>query len=138
MGGQSYSDTMCPAQVREQPEGPAFLVYYGPAFLQNLGADSPVKRLSLLAEIYRNVRALWPASVSKTATTVTIRIDTIKALSFADMNKSIARGNMWSMVKHNETEAFIEQSSKGKLNKLIASKHSIQILDIQGVDGQKA
>jgi hypothetical protein len=136
--GQSYSDKLCPMQVREQSEGPAFLVYYGPALLQNLGSDSPARRLSLLAEIYRCARALWPASVSKTATTVIIRIDTIKALSLNEMLKSMLEGNLWLMVKHNETEAFIELSSRKKLNKFVASKHSIQILNIQGDDGDNA
>jgi len=133
--GQSYSDTLCPSQVREQPGGPAFLVYYGPALLQNLGSDSPARRLSLLAEIYRSARSLWPASVCKTATTVTIRIDTIKALSLDEMHKSVLQGDMWLMVKHNETEAFIELSSRKKFNKFVANHYSVQILDIHGNGG---
>jgi len=135
---QSYSDTLCPSQVREQSEGPAFLVYYGPAFLQSLGSDSPARRLSLLAEIYRCARALWPASVSMTATTVTIRIDTIKALSLNEMHKLELQGNMWLMVKHNESEAFIELSSRGKVNTFVANKRNFQILNIHGVDGDNA
>jgi len=135
--GQSYSDTLCPSQVREQAAGPTFLVYYGPTLLQNLGSDSPARRLSLLAEIYRCARSLWPTSVCKTATTVTIRIDTIKALSLNQMHESELQGNMWLMVKHNETEAFIELSSTKKLNKFVANQHSIQILDIHGDDCDK-
>lgn len=128
---QNYSPDLCPTEAVNQPCGPAFLVYYGPAFLQNLGADPPAERLSLLAEVYRCARVLWPATVSKTASTVTIRIDTIKALSLKDMRRATMHGDMWLMVKHNEAEAFIELSSKKKLNRFIANKHSIQIVDLR-------
>lgn len=128
--GQSYSANLVPAEVRNSPTGPAFLIYYGPAFLQNLGSDLPARRLSVLAEVYRCARELWPATVSKVATTVTVRIDTIKALSITDMKEATQKGDLWLMTKHNESEAFIERSSKRKLNKFITTGQSFQILDL--------
>jgi hypothetical protein len=38
---QSYSPAVCPQTVRDEPCGPAFLVYYGLVFLQSLGTDPP-------------------------------------------------------------------------------------------------
>jgi len=131
--GQSFSSNLVPKEVSERLEGPAFLVYYGPAFLQNLGNDVPVKRLSVLAEIYRCARELWPASVAKAAVNVIIRIDMIKALSVGDMQEANMQGDVWMLVKHNDSEAFVERSSKKKLNKMIATQQGIQVLDLSCV-----
>merc|ERR1712151_850036 len=126
--GQSYSVDISPKET--SPAGPAFLIYYGPAFLQNLGNDRAVRKLSLLAEVYRCARELWPATVSKVAVNVIVRIDTIKGLSTAEIQDAMPVGDVWLMVKHNESEAFIERSSKRKLNKFISNNQHIQILDL--------
>eukprot|EP00416_Gambierdiscus_australes_P038209 CAMPEP_0171100174 /NCGR_PEP_ID=MMETSP0766_2-20121228/52793_1 /TAXON_ID=439317 /ORGANISM="Gambierdiscus australes, Strain CAWD 149" /LENGTH=757 /DNA_ID=CAMNT_0011559949 /DNA_START=75 /DNA_END=2348 /DNA_ORIENTATION=+ len=128
--GQSFSPEVVPKEVRDHPTGPAFLIYYGPAFFQNLGNDRAVFRLSVLAEIYRCARQLWPASVAQVATTVIVRIDTIKTLSANDLIQVTKQGDLWLLVKHNDGEAFIERSSKKKLNKFIANGQNIQILDL--------
>jgi len=128
--GQSYSADIVPPEVRNNPVGPAFLVYYGPAFLQSLGGESAATRLGVLSEIYRCARALWPSSAAAVACTVTIRIDTIKALSTAAMRDAMVLGDMWILVKHNNREAFIERSSKRKLNRFIQNGQSIQVLDL--------
>jgi len=127
---QSYSTELIPQEVSNHPEGPSFLIYYGPAFLQNLGSDSPVGRLTVLAEVYRCARAMWPTCLAKVASNVIVRIDTIKGLSLAAMLEVVAKGDVWILVKHNENEAFIERSSKRKLNKFIANGQIIQILDL--------
>mmetsp|Transcript_11817 Transcript_11817/g.29746 ORF Transcript_11817/g.29746 Transcript_11817/m.29746 type:complete len:832 (-) Transcript_11817:27-2522(-) len=136
--GQSFSSDLVPREASVQLEGPAFLVYYGPAFLQNLGNDIPVRRLSVLAEIYRCARELWPASVAKAAVNVIIRIDVIKALSVGDMQEASVRGDVWMLVKHNDSEAFVERSSKKKLNKMIAHQRGIQVLDLSCVSAYGA
>mmetsp|Transcript_64973 Transcript_64973/g.174683 ORF Transcript_64973/g.174683 Transcript_64973/m.174683 type:complete len:205 (+) Transcript_64973:2-616(+) len=128
--GQSFSSQLMPKDSASRLEGPAFLVYYGPAFLQNLGNDSAIKRLSVLAEIYRSSRELWPSSVSKVGNNVTIRIDMIKALSIAEMLQATQRGDVWLLVKHNDSEAFVERSSNKKLNKMIATAQMFQVLDL--------
>mmetsp|Transcript_5264 Transcript_5264/g.12606 ORF Transcript_5264/g.12606 Transcript_5264/m.12606 type:complete len:977 (+) Transcript_5264:200-3130(+) len=124
---QSFSQHLVPSNTME---GPAFLVYYGPAFLQNLGNDSAVMRLSVLAEIYRCARDLWPPVAAKAAVNVTIRIDVIKALSTTDLVEVVTKGDVWMLVKHNDAEAFIERSTKRKLNKMIAAQQSFQVLDL--------
>mmetsp|Transcript_92128 Transcript_92128/g.257369 ORF Transcript_92128/g.257369 Transcript_92128/m.257369 type:complete len:168 (+) Transcript_92128:1-504(+) len=127
---QSYSKGLVLDESRDLPGGPAFLVYYGPAFLQSLGGESAATRLGVLSEIYRCARALWPSSAAAVACTVTIRIDTIKALSTAAMRDAMVLGDMWILVKHNNREAFIERSSKRKLNRFIQNGQSIQVLDL--------
>mmetsp|Transcript_10406 Transcript_10406/g.32905 ORF Transcript_10406/g.32905 Transcript_10406/m.32905 type:complete len:862 (+) Transcript_10406:290-2875(+) len=134
--GQSYSQELIPKQVYDRPLGPAFLIYYGPAFLQNLGNDSAVRRLSVLAEIYRCSRQLWPAVVTKVASNVIVRIDTIKSLSTDEILQAIEEGDLWLLVKRNESEAFIDRSSKKKLNTFIAIGQSIQILDFTYISQQ--
>mmetsp|Transcript_125447 Transcript_125447/g.267836 ORF Transcript_125447/g.267836 Transcript_125447/m.267836 type:complete len:935 (-) Transcript_125447:67-2871(-) len=127
---QSYSRGIVPLSVIEKPQGPALLIYYGPALLQNLRKDDPVKRLFVLAEVYRSARQLWPVSADKVAVSVIIRIDTLKAMSCAEMLEAVASGDVFLIVKHNESEAFIERSSIAKLNTYMASRHSVQVLDL--------
>jgi len=133
--GQSYSADMCPKEARESPHGPAFLIYYGPAFLQNMGNDSPAAKVRMLAEIYRRARVLWPAQAEKVAQSVTIRIDCIKEISVADMRKAALGGDKWVIAKRNETEAFVERSSQRKLNKMIKARQKVQILDVSRTEG---
>ena len=40
--------------------GPAFLVYYSPAFLRTVAKSHPLAALQILACIYRGARELWP------------------------------------------------------------------------------
>jgi len=130
--GQSFSTSLSPN--KEDAMGPGLLIYYGPAFLQALGNDNPVMRLQILAEIYRGGRELYPTTVAAVGQTVTIRIDTVKSLSVTDIMDVGKQGkNCWIMIKQNELEAVIELSSTSKLNKYIASKQSLVILDFQGV-----
>jgi len=127
---QSYSQGVVPEEVRQAPVGPAFLVYYGPAYLQSLGNDDCVMRLCILAEVYRCARILWPANAARTDQTVTVRIDMIKALSTAEILQVMSEGDVWLMVRHNDSEAFIERSSKKKLNKMLTTAQPVQILDM--------
>jgi hypothetical protein len=128
--GQSYSKNLIPSEVNEPPAGPAFLLYYGPAFLQRLGDDDAVMRLRVLAEMYRCARELWPPVVSSAAKTVTIRVDMIKGLSNADLIAANHQGDVWTMMKHNDSEAFVERQSQKTLNRMIAEQEKLQIIDM--------
>lgn len=128
--GQSYSADLIPADLQNEPMGPALLIYYGPAFLQSLGSDNACKRLIVLAEVYRAARSLWPLKVAQVGTTVTVRIDTIKTLSTSDILDAMKHGKVWVMVKHNELEAFVEHSSTTKLNKFISNGQALHVLDL--------
>lgn len=130
---QHFSAELAPAEAVQTLAGPAFLIYYGPAFLQNLGNDSAVQRLSVLAEVYRCARELWPVESAKVGVTVSIRIDMIKSLSILELQDVYTKDDMWIMVKHNDTEAFVECSSKKKLNKMIAAGTLFQVFDLAGL-----
>jgi len=128
--GQGFSPTLVPAEILVRPAGPAFLIYYGPAFLQALGSDPAVLRLRILTEIYRCARELWPESQTSVATSVHVRIDTIKGLNVMEIHDVLLKGELWLVTKHNETEAFVERSSHKKLNKLVRGGQKFQILDL--------
>jgi len=130
--GQHFSSHLAPKDVQVGPGGPAILVYYGPAFLQSLGADNPTARLSILAEVYRATRDLWPLNVKQVGSSVTVRIDTIKALGINEILAAYNQGEVWLLVKHNDAEAFVERSSRRKLNQFIISSQRVRILDING------
>lgn len=72
-----------PLWVKEEPAGPAFLVYYAPALLQKAGAKQVTEALLVLAAVYRAARKLFPLDVSPQAveSTVTVRIDALKVFT---------------------------------------------------------
>ncbi|CAE7782245.1 par-5 [Symbiodinium necroappetens] len=128
--GQFFSPELTPSEVISKAAGPAFLVYYGPAFLQALGSDSAVLRLRVLSEIYRCAREIWPESEALVAVSVHVRIDTIKGLAIRDIQDVLTRGDLWLVTKHNESEAFVERASHGKLNRLVRGCQKFQVLDL--------
>eukprot|EP00929_Paragymnodinium_shiwhaense_P013106 TRINITY_DN120972_c0_g1_i1.p1 TRINITY_DN120972_c0_g1~~TRINITY_DN120972_c0_g1_i1.p1 ORF type:complete len:912 (-),score=183.20 TRINITY_DN120972_c0_g1_i1:119-2854(-) len=109
--GQRYSAQFTPQEVQQKQLGPAFLIYYGPAFLQSLGADDPVDRLRVLAEVYRGARTLWPATKDQVSKCVTVRIDAIKALRLQDIRGALESQDAWIIHRENDSEAFIERCS---------------------------
>mmetsp|Transcript_49333 Transcript_49333/g.117367 ORF Transcript_49333/g.117367 Transcript_49333/m.117367 type:complete len:885 (+) Transcript_49333:112-2766(+) len=113
--GQSFSPSLVPTELQGRGYGPALLVYYGPAFLQSLGSDNPVQRLSFLAEVYRGSRALWPLSEERVGESVTVRIDAIKGLGVDEIRKGAMDGDEWIVVRKNTSEAFVELRSKSTL-----------------------
>lgn len=113
----------------EDVQQPALLIYYGPAFLQNLGADDPTRRLSALAEVFRRARMLWPAGEACDMSHVIVRIDAIKALSMDDIAGAGRADDHWVLVRRNRTEAFIERVSTKNLQTLRADNQSLQVLD---------
>ncbi|CAK9074275.1 Mitogen-activated protein kinase kinase kinase 3 [Durusdinium trenchii] len=72
--GQSYS-----CDDSREVRGPAILVYYAPALMQKAGRKNPYGALRILAEVFRQARALWPLSDSDAEKTVLLRIDVLKA-----------------------------------------------------------
>lgn len=69
----------CHADSLPDSRGPAFLVYYGPAFLQKAGLLDPFGAMQVLAELLRVARTMWPLKTSLSGVTVTVRIDALKA-----------------------------------------------------------
>jgi len=88
--------------------GPSILVYYSPAFVRTLAPSDALAALSLLAEIYRRARELWP-NKSDANGSVTVRIDQIKELPLAEIQQAYAFGDTWVLTKRNELEAVLER-----------------------------
>jgi len=108
--GQRYSPDLVPQESPLLSSGPAFLIYYGPAYLQSLGSDDAVLRLELLARVYAAARKLWPATPEQADSYVTVRIDTIKGLSISDVQEAERSGEVrWAVVRKNGNEAFVDQ-----------------------------
>ena len=55
--GQTYTTFPDAASI----VGPAFLVYYSPAFVRTVAKHEPLTALQILAEVYRAARAIWPS-----------------------------------------------------------------------------
>jgi len=98
--------------------GPAFLVYYSPAFLRQSSRDSKGARLALaqLAATYRTARSLFPFNPKDTGKSVTVRIDQLKAVGdAATVCTSYCDGSMWILVRKSLQEAIVEQHSQRDL-----------------------
>ena len=109
--------------------GPAFLVYYSPAFIRTLSPTNAYEALRVLAEVYRRARGLWPlGKTSGNAHHVTIRIDQIKELKLPEIQSAFAQGESWLLCRKNDNEGVIErhtlegmqeQTAKGIVNTVL-------------------
>jgi len=106
VANQSYSDQYGSKNVKGF--GPAFLIYYSPAFLRHAGANDMLAALATLAEIYRQARSMWPLSATHVSKCVTVRIDQIKDQAVDTIIDGHVNGDCWLLCKHNEQEAVIE------------------------------
>ena len=97
---------------RDPDRGPALLVYYSPAFVRSLAAESHAPAaLRLLAEVYRRARTLWPLvpiEPSGGRGCVTVRIDQIKGVGLGGIEEVYSMGDSWLIYKRNEQEAVVE------------------------------
>jgi len=131
--GQAFSSSLVPQEVVEHEQGPAFLVYYGPAFLQHRDTSEELRRrLLLLTEVYRCARGIWPATEQQAGSTVIIRIDAIKGMSISEMRSVELAQDMLLMLKGSANEAVIERASKTKFDSyLAAGQRKLQALDLK-------
>ena len=92
--------------------GPAFLVYYAPAFIRH-NLDDPAWGLHVLADVYRQSRALWPLVRDVADQNVTVRIDVIKAKGKVDIEAAVRNGKHFFLCRRNDLEAVVEQHEAG-------------------------
>ena len=99
----------------KESKGPAFLVYYSPAFVRNFAPQHALESLRVLAEVYRRARQMWPiqkeANSDPTGQSVTIRIDQIKELKLLDIQSAFTQGESWVLCRKNDNEAVVERHS---------------------------
>jgi len=94
-----------------QRGGPAFLVYYGPAFVRRSVPDETREMLTMLAEVYRCARMLWPlrSDADSEGCSVTVRIDALKDSRATEVNALYNAGKAWVLVRKGDLDAVVEQ-----------------------------
>jgi len=110
------SRTGCSDQVfciegitNNQPaQGPAILVYYGPALMQKNATVDPAGALAVLAEVFRQSRALWPLSEAQANETVIVRIDALKELQTTAMVQ-LDPGEVWVLQRTSRQDAQVRR-----------------------------
>ena len=121
--------TGCPGQNYEahphKQGGPAFLIYYSPAFMRTAVRQDALEGLRMLADIYRQVRAMWPFSESAANRHVAIRIDQIKDHSPDNIMENYSYGEGWLVVKHNDQEAVVEHHPLYTLTELTGQDYRV-------------
>ena len=124
IAGATYPNTP------EMTGGPAFLVYYAPAFLRRaidddiaFSAFADLQRkgtypehahgatlvaLRVLAEVYRSARKLFPRSESDAASTVIVHLAAFKNESIFDIASRYQQGQCWLNVRTSANECMVE------------------------------
>jgi len=104
--------------AREQSEmkGPAILVYYAPALMQKAGKEDPGRALALLAEVFRQARALWPLEERARSWWVSVRVDQLKELSLEGVEHP-GGGKVWTVAKLTSREGAVQLVSQCETSK---------------------
>lgn len=115
--------------------GPAFLVYYSPAFVRNFVTSDALGMLRILAEVYRGARRLFPLKPSVGSKhTVTVRIDQLKDAKFDDVMGATCEDRAWVLVRHSDVDASLENRAREELevNTSTATGKPATSLDLWG------
>eukprot|EP00403_Amphidinium_massartii_P039009 CAMPEP_0178452426 /NCGR_PEP_ID=MMETSP0689_2-20121128/44237_1 /TAXON_ID=160604 /ORGANISM="Amphidinium massartii, Strain CS-259" /LENGTH=837 /DNA_ID=CAMNT_0020078129 /DNA_START=229 /DNA_END=2742 /DNA_ORIENTATION=- len=98
--------TNAPPQVANRTLGPAILIYYAPALLQNAGMHEAQGALIILAAVFRAARVIFPLDSHSFDQTVTVRIDAMKAVKPGD----IMRRQPWMLKRTSAISAEVLSS----------------------------
>lgn len=122
--GQTYSCKTC-------TDGPAFLVYYGPALLQRAASSllAMSTALRVLAVLLRASRQLWPASKDKDDSSVTIHIGELKAMDIDDVVQCPGSpSKVWALVRQSDHEGVVSMWRASDLNWLVPGSKKCRAL----------
>ncbi|CAK0798680.1 unnamed protein product [Prorocentrum cordatum] len=97
-------------------KGPAILVYYAPALMQKAGKEDPGRALALLAEVFRQARALWPLEERARSWWVSVRVDQLKELSLEGVEHP-GGGKVWTVAKLTSREGAVQLVSQCETSK---------------------
>ena len=141
VGGETFA--LAPSCVG----GPAFLVYYSPAYLRHCCAtkDVAVARdaLHALSEVYRAARLLWPleseggaqeggAGAQAASQTVTVMVDELKSSGTAEVLGQYSAGKVWVLLRSNAKEAEVRRKPVEELATLLAAGNCVLLRLWQG------
>jgi len=100
------------SRTSDAAAGPAFLVYYSPAWIRSAVQANPRAALNMLAEVYARARDLFPLRNDWNGQNVVVYIDQLKGCETDQVvQESITNGRFWLLVKKNDFEAAVEQKS---------------------------
>eukprot|EP00930_Biecheleria_cincta_P030255 TRINITY_DN2095_c0_g1_i2.p1 TRINITY_DN2095_c0_g1~~TRINITY_DN2095_c0_g1_i2.p1 ORF type:complete len:530 (-),score=73.26 TRINITY_DN2095_c0_g1_i2:261-1631(-) len=105
--GHSQQFSCAPAEIRNEPAGPALLIYYAPALLQNAKSVGIREALLILCGVLRAAREIFPLDRSPLGVQshAIIRIDAIKDIMPAEIQKM----SPWYLRQTSSTDAVIEK-----------------------------
>jgi len=135
VGGEAFA--LAPSNMG----GPAFLIYYSPAYLRHCCGAKDVKiardALHALAEVYRAARLLWPleskdASGQAASQTVTVMIDELKSSATAEVLGQYSAGKVWVLLRSNAKEAEVRRKPVDELAPLLAGGNCVLLRLWQG------
>lgn len=113
--------------------GPAILVYYGPALLQQFARDEEKTFLALkvLCEVYRAARVIFPLHDGRQGHTVQCEIGQLKAADLESVVSCPASGSrqVWVLVKKDDSQAAVELKVASQVNGLNAAGVRYYVLD---------
>jgi len=89
--------------------GPALLVYYAPALMQKAGKADPLGAMTVLADIFRQARSLFPLSPERAGETAIIRIDMLKDLEVKSVRQQATPGEVWVLQKVSSKDAQVRR-----------------------------
>lgn len=98
-------------------EGPAILVYYAPAFMSKASKTDPASGLTILADIFRQARSLFPSSAARAGDSVIVRIDMLKDLDIRTIRESNTAGEVWVLGKTSNKDAQVRRVNLVKHHK---------------------
>jgi len=90
--------------------GPSFLGYYFPALLSKNSSSDPVGALTVIAEVLRKARNLWPLEESDCNDCVTVQVDALKELDVCAMLQ-LAPGEYWALRRVSSKSATVMKLS---------------------------
>jgi len=91
-------------------KGPAFLIYYAPALMQKNCGEDALGAMVVLADVFRQARALWPLSAERAEVTVTVRIDVLKELTIQEL-QNMQPGFFWALWRTSDAEGMVQKAS---------------------------
>jgi hypothetical protein len=118
--------------------GPAFLIYYSPAFLQQHAACHAdcILALHALSRVFISARYMWPWNVDKQGTTVTIQVGDLRDKSLEEVMGTKVGDSfdshhrpVWVLERLNDSEGELKLRPSADVNVLISKKAVFCIAD---------
>lgn len=120
--------------------GPAFLIYYSPAFMQQHsphGTSDCRKALHALSRVFVAARKLWPLSADKQGETVTIQVGELRGKGLEEVLGTPASEygrQIWALTKFNMFEGELGLKSAAEVNNLMVTYTPFHLLDFDSRD----